>query len=188
MTPAFPNPFFPLAPCLCVRTRYRKRPPGVRDAFSEAFGAKNRLLGYGRDIRYRKRPPTVRNTHSVLKMASWGTRRIFRSIRCKKTGFSGTGEIFGTGNALLRYGMNRTRLLRSVFWLEDAAITNNPAHPNPINSPNHAKTHQLHKSHLLRKNSPTTSNSPNPQKPPCPIKAKRLTDSRRPTLRLCTKT
>ena len=131
MTPAFPDPFFPLAPCLCVRTRYRKRPPGVRDAFSEAFG---------------------------------------------------------TGEGLLRYGMNRTRLLRSVFWLEDAAITNNPAHPNPINSPNHAKTHQLHKSHLLRKNSPTTSNSPNPQKPPCPIKAKRLTDSRRPTLRLCTKT
>ena len=91
MTPAFPDPFFPLAPCLCVRTRYRKRPsgardafseafgtgegllrygicvpcskwlPGVRDAFSEAFGAKNRLLRYGRDIRYRKRPSTVRN-------------------------------------------------------------------------------------------------------------------------------
>ena len=91
MAPAFPDPFFPLAPCLCVRTRYRKRPPGVRDAFSEAFGtgegllrygirircskwlpgvrdafseafgAKNRLLRYGRDIRYRKRPSTVRN-------------------------------------------------------------------------------------------------------------------------------
>ena len=91
MTPAFPDPFFPLAPCLCVRTRYRKRHPGardafseafgtgegllrygirircskwlpgVRDAFSEAFGAKNRILRYGRDIRYRKRPPTVRN-------------------------------------------------------------------------------------------------------------------------------
>ena len=91
MTPAFPDPFFPLAPCLCVRTRYRKRPPGardafseafgtgegllrygirircskwlpgVRDAFSEAFGVKNWLFRYGRDIRYRKRPPTVRN-------------------------------------------------------------------------------------------------------------------------------
>ena len=39
----------------------QKQPSGVRDAFSEAFGAKNRPLGYGRDIRYRKRPPTVRN-------------------------------------------------------------------------------------------------------------------------------
>ena len=161
MTPAFPYPFFPLAPCLCVRTRYRKRPPGVRDAFSEAFGTEEGLLRYGICARCAKQPPGVRDAFS---------------------------EAFGTENALLWYGMNRTRLLRSVFWLEDAAITNNPAHPNPINSPNHAKTHQLHKSHLLRKNSPTTSNSPNPQKPPCPIKAKRLTDSRRPTLRLCTKT
>ena len=139
--------------------------------------------------------------HSVPERASYGTEYAFGAqngflwyathflkLSVLKTGFSGTGEIFGTENALLWYGMNRTRLLRSVFWLEDAAITNNPAHPNPINSPNHAKTHQLHKSHLLRKNSPTTSNSPNPQKPPCPIKAKRLTDSRRPTLRLCTKT
>ncbi len=172
--------------------------------------------------------------HSVPERASYGTEYAcraqngflwyathFRKLAVLKTGFYGTGEIFGTGNALLRYGMNRTRLLHSWFWLEDAAITNNPAHPNPIkwvrgirnahsvpkpktpshgtrcvfaahpnptNSPNHAKTHQLHKSHLLRKNSPTTSNSPNPQKPPCPIKAKRLTDSRRPTLRLCTKT
>ena len=38
-----------------------KRLPGVRDAFSEAFGAQNRLLWYGREIRYRKHPPTVRN-------------------------------------------------------------------------------------------------------------------------------
>ena len=28
-----------------------KRPPGVRDAFSEAFGVKNRRFRYGRDIR-----------------------------------------------------------------------------------------------------------------------------------------
>ena len=27
--------------------RYRRSPPGVRDAFSEALGAKNRLLLYG---------------------------------------------------------------------------------------------------------------------------------------------
>ena len=41
-----------------------KRLPGVRDASSEAFGVKNRLLRYGRDIRYRKRTPTVRDASS----------------------------------------------------------------------------------------------------------------------------
>ena len=103
MTPAFPDPFFPLAPCLCVRPRYRKRPPGVRDAFSEAFGTgegllrygirircskrlpgvrdafseafgvKNRLLRYGRDIRYRKRPPTVRDASSKARRTADST-------------------------------------------------------------------------------------------------------------------
>ena len=34
--------------------------------------------------RYQKRTPTVRNMRAVLKKASWGTRRIFRGIRCKK--------------------------------------------------------------------------------------------------------
>ena len=71
--------------------RYRKQPPTVRnthsvlkkascvrDAFSEAFGVKNRLLRYGRDILYRKRPPTVRNRHSATKKGSWGTRCIFK--------------------------------------------------------------------------------------------------------------
>ena len=37
-----------------------KRLPLVRDAFSEALRAQNRLLGYRRDIRYQKPPPTVR--------------------------------------------------------------------------------------------------------------------------------
>ena len=40
-----------------------KRLPGVRDAFSEAFGVKNRRFRYGR--------------HSVPKTAFSGTRRIF---------------------------------------------------------------------------------------------------------------
>ena len=44
---------------------------------------------------------------AVLKKASSGTRRIFGSIRCKKIGFFGTEEIFGTRNPLLRYGMKR---------------------------------------------------------------------------------
>ena len=43
-----------------------KRLPVVRDASSEAFGVKNRLHRYGRNIRYRKRPPTVRNCASVI--------------------------------------------------------------------------------------------------------------------------
>ena len=39
---------------------------------------------YVSGIRYRRGPPMVRNMRAVLKKASWGTRRIFRSIRCKK--------------------------------------------------------------------------------------------------------
>ena len=54
----------------------------------EAFSAGNALLFSGiRRIRYRRGPPTVRNTHSVSKKASWGTRRAFRGIRCKKQAF-----------------------------------------------------------------------------------------------------
>ena len=72
---------------------------------------------------YQKQASTVRNSHSVLKKASWGTRRIFGSIRCKKqastvrkrysvpeTAFSGTRRIFkGALNSLLWYA---TRFLR----------------------------------------------------------------------------
>ena len=77
--------------------------------------------------RYQRGPPMVRNMRAVLKKASSGTRRVFRSIRCKKqastvrkrysvhenpiflhgrrflrnsvrkTGFYGTEGIFGTG-------------------------------------------------------------------------------------------
>ena len=59
---------------LCERTRYQKqasmygicvpcskRLPGVRDAFSDAFGVKNRLFRYGRDIRCQKQPSLVRD-------------------------------------------------------------------------------------------------------------------------------
>ena len=41
----------------------------VRDAFSEAFGVKNRLLRYGRDIRYRKPPSLVRNEATIAWLA-----------------------------------------------------------------------------------------------------------------------
>ena len=50
-----------------------------------AFAAGNALLlSAGCSIRYRRGPPTVRNTHSVLKKASCGTRRIFGSPPCSK--------------------------------------------------------------------------------------------------------
>ena len=65
------------------------------------------LGGWVVGIRYRRGPPMVRNMRAVLKKASWGTRRIFGSIRCKKqastvrmrysvpkTAFSGTRRIF----------------------------------------------------------------------------------------------
>ena len=45
-------------------------------------------------IRYRRGPPTVRNMRAVLKKASWGTRRIFRGIRCKKQAFPVRPSVF----------------------------------------------------------------------------------------------
>ena len=69
-----------------------KRLPGVRDAFSEAFGVKNRLLRYGRDIRCQKQAPVVRGASS--KAAEQPTPqtvdsllpagRIFRGVPCQK--------------------------------------------------------------------------------------------------------
>ena len=43
----------------------QKKAPGVRDAFSEAFGVKNRLLVYRMDARYRRRTPGVRDAFSI---------------------------------------------------------------------------------------------------------------------------
>ena len=45
------------------------------------------LLFWRCGIRYRRGHPMVRNMRAVLKKASWGTRRIFRGIRCKKQAF-----------------------------------------------------------------------------------------------------
>ena len=84
----------------------------------EAFSAGNALLFSGiRRIRYRRGPPTVRNMRAVLKKASYGTRRIFGSIRCKKqafpvqdgysvpeTPFSGTGQARCPENSLVMHG------------------------------------------------------------------------------------
>ena len=67
-----------------IRIRCSKQAPGVRDAFSEAFGAKNRRFRYRRDIRCAEQPSVVRGAswifgtapplwygtdHSVLKKA-----------------------------------------------------------------------------------------------------------------------
>ena len=70
--------------CLAFRTgegllRYgtcvpcSKRLPGVRDAFSEAFGVKNRLLRYGRDIRCQKQPSLVRDASSKARRTADST-------------------------------------------------------------------------------------------------------------------
>ena len=87
-----------------------KRLPVVRDAFSEAFGVKNRLFRYGRDIRCMKTPffctegvfrgtrcskqaSTVRKRYSVPKTGFSGTRRIFKgpqnSTCCTECVFKG---------------------------------------------------------------------------------------------------
>ena len=46
------------------------------------------LGGWVVGIRYRRGPSLVPNMDAVLKKASWGTRRIFGSIRCKKQAFT----------------------------------------------------------------------------------------------------
>ena len=196
---------------ICVPCK--KQPPRVRDAFSKALGAQKQAptvrKRYSvpktpssgtrrvfRGTRYQKQASTVQNMRAVRKTGSYGTRRIFRSSPCSKQA-SMVRERYSVPEKP-SYGTERNdriRLLRSGFWLEDAAITNNPTHPSPIKLTKLTKTTlppQKHpkpiKATLLHKNHPTPSNSLNPQKPPCPIKAKRPTDSRRPTLRLCTKT
>ena len=61
----------PLRYRICVPCS--KRPPPVRDAFSEAFGVKNRLLRYGRDIRCQKQPSLVRDASSKARRTADST-------------------------------------------------------------------------------------------------------------------
>ena len=80
---------------ICVPCK--KQAPTVRDAFSEAFGVKNRLFRYGMDIRYRKPPSLVRDRQvprkqprdaraqfikrrSVQGWASFFTEWVFRGV------------------------------------------------------------------------------------------------------------
>ncbi len=54
-----------------ICARCAKQAPGVRDAFSEAFGVKNRLLRYRKGIRCMKTP-------------FFCTEGVFRGTRCSK--------------------------------------------------------------------------------------------------------
>ena len=100
-----------------ICARCKKQASVVRDAFSGALGAQNRLLWYGRNIRYRKPPPTVRGTSSERRTG----KGLFLSgvccIRCgqcspfsgslknsvPERAFSGTEYARGTKNRLLWY-------------------------------------------------------------------------------------
>ena len=71
-----------------AKSSQRQLPPASKyPSIAQRAPCSNRQTGQRvsvREIRYRKQPPTVRNTHSVLKKASWGTRRIFKGVPCQK--------------------------------------------------------------------------------------------------------
>ena len=87
-------------------------------------------------IPYRRRPSPVRNMRAVLKKASYGTRRVFRSPPCSKqasgvqkgysvpeTPFYGTEQAMCTGKGLLMHRMKRRKAasaLRSVILRKTA--------------------------------------------------------------------
>ena len=83
-----------------------KRLPGVRDAFSEALGAKNRLLRYGRDIRCQKQPSVVRDASSKARRIADSTGRgqppvvrdAFSEAYRTKSSTCRTGRIFSARN------------------------------------------------------------------------------------------
>ena len=93
----------------CTQAPLRRQPAsvsGIRYRSAGCAVVTRWLGGWVAGIRYRRGPPMVRNMRAVLKKASWGTRRVFRGIRCKKqastvrkrysvpkTAFSGTRRI-----------------------------------------------------------------------------------------------
>lgn len=91
----------------------RQLPPASKyPSIAQRAPCSNRQTGQRvsvREIRYRKQPPTVRNTHSVLKKASCGTRRVFRSIRCKKQAFPVRKKYSVPKNSLLWYATHLQR-------------------------------------------------------------------------------
>ena len=83
-----------------------KRLPGVRDAFSEAFGVKNRRFRYGRDIRCQKQPSLVRDASSKSRRIADSTdcgqppahRTHFQRRAVPKAAYCRTGCIFSARN------------------------------------------------------------------------------------------
>ena len=83
-----------------------KRLPGVRDAFSEAFGVKNRRFRYGRDIRCQKQPSVVRDASSKSRRTADytdcgqppGVRDAFSEAYRAKSSTCRTGCIFSARN------------------------------------------------------------------------------------------
>ena len=122
-----------------ICARCEKQASVVRDAFSEAFGVKNRLLRYGRDIRYRKRPPTVRGT------SSFGGTRYRKRPPVVRDAFS---EAFGAQNRLLWYGRDIRYRKRppTVRGASSARITKKGMQKNctpTINSPRQSNHNYL---------------------------------------------
>ena len=73
--------------CVFGSAPYQKPPSMVRNMHAVLKKASWGTRRIFISIRCKKQASTVRNTHSVLKKASSGTRRIFRGIRCKKQAF-----------------------------------------------------------------------------------------------------
>ena len=84
----------------------KKQASVVRGAFSEAFGVKNRLLRYGRDVRYRKRTPMVRGCifRAPYRRGHLPFWHLLYSVQAMLF-FFWQFEKFGTGEGLLWYGI-----------------------------------------------------------------------------------
>ena len=120
-------------------------------------------------IRYRRGPPMVRNMRAVLKKASWGTRRIFGSIRCKKqastvregysvpkTAFSGTRRIFkGALNSLLLHRMH-FRKRKNGILLHRTHLKRPAEQPTPQT----VDSLLPHRTHFQRRAVPKTASCP----------------------------
>ena len=93
--------------CVFGSAPYQKPPSVVRGAFSEAFGVKNRLLRYGRDIRCQKQPSVVRDASSKARRTADstgrgqlpGVRDAFSEAYRAKSSTCRTGRIFSARNA-----------------------------------------------------------------------------------------
>ena len=98
-------------PCGCVRRTKIKNLKAIHNDYNSTCPC---------CIPYWRRPPPVRNMHSVLKKASWCTRRVFRSPPCSKQAsgvqkgysvpeapFYGAEQAMCTGKGLLVYRLKR---------------------------------------------------------------------------------